>query len=130
MNRLNTLLAATAIAGIGTASSAAEVTMKFGHVGAPGSLFEATVDHFADCVNTSMDGKVEMQTFGSSQLGNDKEMLQKLKLGQIEFALPSSIMSSVDDTFGIFEMPYNSTTFSLKPFWSITPILICEKSTG
>ena len=36
-----------------------------------------------------------MQTFGSSQLGKDKELLQKLKLGQITFSLPSSVMSSV-----------------------------------
>ncbi len=100
------LLAASAAIGIATGASAAEMTMKFGHVGAPGSLFEATANNFAECVNGAMDGKVEVQTFGSSQLGKDKELLQKLKLGQVDFALPSSIMSSVDDSFGIFEMPY------------------------
>nr|WP_295313384.1 TRAP transporter substrate-binding protein [Roseobacter sp.] len=88
-----------------TSLSAAE-TMKFGHVGAPGSLFEATVNNFAECTNAALDGEVEVQTFGSSQLGKDKELLQKLKLGQVDFSLPSSVMSSVDDTFGIFEMPY------------------------
>jgi tripartite ATP-independent transporter DctP family solute receptor len=100
------LLAATAIAGLATSATAAGITMKFGHVGAPGSLFEATVDNFAECVNTTLAGEVEIQTFGSSQLGKDKELLQKLKLGQVDFALPSSVMSSVDDSFGIFEMPY------------------------
>ena len=39
--------------------------------------------------------KAEVQAFGSSQLGKDKELLQKLKLGQITFSLPSSVMSSV-----------------------------------
>lgn len=86
--------------------SAADMTMKFGHVGAPGSLFEATVNNFAECTNAALAGEVEVQTFGSSQLGKDKELLQKLKLGQVDFSLPSSVMSSVDDTFGIFEMPY------------------------
>jgi tripartite ATP-independent transporter DctP family solute receptor len=100
------LLAATAAIGMATGASAAEMTMKFGHVGAPGSLFEATVENFAECVNTAMPDKVDVQTFGSSQLGKDKELLQKLKLGQVDFSLPSSIMSSVDDSFGIFEMPY------------------------
>jgi len=103
-----TLIAtATALFTLGTAPAmAAEMTLKFGHVGAPGSLFESTVNHFAECANTKLDGKVEVQTFGSSQLGKDKELLQKLKLGQVDFALPSSVMSSVDDVFGIFEMPY------------------------
>ncbi|WP_246227592.1 TRAP transporter substrate-binding protein [Roseobacter ponti] len=105
MKHLVKLFAATAICGMATSVSAAE-TMKFGHVGAPGSLFEATVNNFAECTNAALDGEVEVQTFGSSQLGKDKELLQKLKLGQVDFSLPSSVMSSVDDTFGIFEMPY------------------------
>ena len=85
---------------------AADTTLRFGHVGNPGSLFEATVNNFAECVNGAMGDAVEVQTFGASQLGKDQELLQKLKLGQVNFALPSSVMSSVDDTFGIFEMPY------------------------
>ncbi len=106
MKTFTKLLAATAALGIASGVSAAETTMKFGHVGAPGSLFEATVDFFAECSNTALGDAVEVQTFGSSQLGKDKELLQKLKLGQVDFALPSSVMSSVDDSFGIFEMPY------------------------
>jgi len=99
-------LATTAVLGMASSASAAEITMKFGHVGQPGSLFEASVDNFAACVNDTMSDAVEVQTFGSSQLGKDKELLQKLKLGQVDFSLPSSVMSSVDDAFGIFEMPY------------------------
>ncbi|MHA6345681.1 TRAP transporter substrate-binding protein [Roseivivax sp. CAU 1761] len=85
---------------------AAETTLRFGHVGNPGSLFEASVDNFAACVNDAGGDAVEVQTFGSSQLGSDQELLQKLKLNQVAFALPSSVMSSVDETFGVFEMPY------------------------
>ena len=101
-----TLIAALTATTMAGNALAAEMTMKFGHVGEPGSLFEASVNAFAECVNTSMTDKVEVQTFGSSQLGNDQEMLQKLKLNQIDFALPSSVMSSVSETFGVFEMPY------------------------
>ncbi|MEM8699525.1 MAG: TRAP transporter substrate-binding protein [Pseudomonadota bacterium] len=100
------LAGATAIAMTTGAAASAEMVMRFGHVGAPGSLFEASVDQYAACVNERMAGKVDVQTFGSSQLGKDKELLQKLKLGQIAFSLPSSVMSSVDDRFGVFEMPY------------------------
>ncbi len=100
-------LLATALASLmAVPAAAADLTLKFGHVGAPGSLFEATVNHYAACVGDKSGGAIEVQTFGSSQLGKDKELLQKLKLGQVDFALPSSIMSSVSDVFGIFEMPY------------------------
>ncbi|SHL05851.1 tripartite ATP-independent transporter solute receptor, DctP family [Roseovarius marisflavi] len=101
-----TLIATAVAAMLAMPAMAADVTMKFGHVGAPGSLFEATVNNFAACVGDKSGGKIEVQTFGSSQLGKDKELLQKLKLGQVDFALPSSVMSSVSDVFGVFEMPY------------------------
>jgi tripartite ATP-independent transporter DctP family solute receptor len=101
-----TLIAAVVASFAAVPATAADTTLRFGHVGAPGSLFEATVNHYAACVAEKSGGKVEVQTFGSSQLGTDKKLLQKLKLGQVDFALPSSVMSSVDPVFGIFEMPY------------------------
>ncbi len=100
------LISAATAALLAVPGHAAELTLKFGHVGKPGSLFEASVDAFAACSNKALGDKAEVQTFGSSQLGKDKELLQKLKLGQITFSLPSSVMSSVADEFGVFEMPY------------------------
>ena len=85
---------------------AAEMELKFGHVGKPGSLFEASVNEFARRANAKLAGKAKVLTFGSSQLGKDKELLKKLKLGTINFALPSSVMASVADEFGLFDMPY------------------------
>jgi len=101
-----TLIATVVASFAALPATAAETTLKFGHVGAPGSLFEATANNYAACVADKSGGSVEVQTFGSSQLGKDNELLQKLKLGQVDFALPSSVMSSVDSIFGIFEMPY------------------------
>jgi len=103
--RITTLVSAAALAlGLGAAAHAKE--FRFGHVGAPGSLFEATANEFARCVDETSEGAHTVSTFGSSQLGGDRELLQKLKLGQVDFSLPSSVMSSVDPTFGVFEMPY------------------------
>ena len=82
------------------------VELKFGHVGAPGSLFAVSAEEFARRANERLAGRVEVSVFGSSQLGGDEVMLQKLKLGTLDFALPSTIMSSTVDSFGLFEMPY------------------------
>ena len=105
--RLFRILGTAAVASLFVGHAmAAEIELKFGHVGAPGSLFEASANEFAKRVNERMAGKVKIVTFGSSQLGKDKELLQKLKLGTVDFALPSSVMSTVADEFGLFEMPY------------------------
>jgi tripartite ATP-independent transporter DctP family solute receptor len=83
-----------------------ELELTFGHVGAPGSLFEISVNEFAKRANEKLAGKATVTGFGSSQLGKDQELLQKLKLGTVTFALPSTVMSTVADEFGLFEMPY------------------------
>ena len=84
----------------------AQIEIKLGHVGEPGSLFQASADEFAKRANAKLAGKGKVIAFGSSQLGGDKEMIQKLKLGTLDMALPSTVMSSEVDLFGIFEMPY------------------------
>jgi tripartite ATP-independent transporter DctP family solute receptor len=84
----------------------AQLELKFGHVGEPGSLFDVSATEFAKRANAKLAGKATIVVYGSSQLGGDKEMLQKLKLGTLDFALPSTVMSSEADLFGLFEMPY------------------------
>ncbi len=84
----------------------AQTELRLGHVGEPGSLLAAAAEHFAAAANTKLAGKYKIVTFGSSQLGGDKEMMQKLKLGTIDMVEPSTVMSSIADMFGVFEMPY------------------------
>ena len=84
----------------------AQLELKFGHVGEPGSLFDVSATEFAKRANAKLAGKATIVVYGSSQLGGDKEMLQKLKLGTLDLALPSTVMSSEADLFGLFEMPY------------------------
>ena len=98
-------LGLVALAG-GPGTAAAQTEIKLGHVGEPGSLFAASADEFAKRANARLGGKAKVVVFGSSQLGGDKEMLQKVKLGTLDMALPSTVMSSEVDLFGIFEMPY------------------------
>ena len=84
----------------------AQLEIKLGHVGEPGSLFQKSADEFARRANAKLVGKAKVVTYGSSQLGSDEEMIQKLKLGTLDMALPSTVMSSQVDLFGVFEMPY------------------------
>jgi tripartite ATP-independent transporter DctP family solute receptor len=99
------ILTAALIAGT-CGAAYAQTEIKFGHVGEPGSLFAASAEEFAKRANGKLGGKAKVVVYGSSQLGGDKELLQKLKLGTVDLALPSTVMSSEADLFGVFEMPY------------------------
>jgi tripartite ATP-independent transporter DctP family solute receptor len=103
--RLRVTLAATLLAAFSSAGHT-QTEIKFGHVGEPGSLFAASAEEFAKRANAKLGGKAKVVVYGSSQLGGDKELLQKLKLGTVDIALPSTVMSSEADLFGVFEMPY------------------------
>ena len=80
MNQRRTLLIAVLAAAV-AAPAAAQTEIKFGHVGEPGSLFQASADEFAKRANAKLGSKAKVVVYGSSQLGGDKELLQKLKLG-------------------------------------------------
>jgi len=86
--------------------SANALELKFGHVGKPGSLFAETVENFAKIANAKLGSKAKVTVFGSSQLGDDKAGMQKLKLGTVDMWLPSSVMASIHDEFGVFDMPF------------------------
>ncbi|MFZ5538857.1 MAG: TRAP transporter substrate-binding protein [Pseudomonadota bacterium] len=105
--RIRLIAAAFGAAALAAAGGAvAQIEIKFGHVGEPGSLFAASAEEFAKRANAKLGDKAKVVVYGSSQLGGDKELLQKLKLGTVDIALPSTVMSSEADLFGVFEMPY------------------------
>ena len=69
-------------------------------------LIGTAADEFAKRVNEALKERYEVKVFHSSQLGPDEEMLKGIKMGFLEMFEPSTVMSTVDQRFGIFEMPY------------------------
>jgi tripartite ATP-independent transporter DctP family solute receptor len=89
-----------------TVCGAETLELKFGHVGTPGSLFALSADEFAQRANLRLRGRATVVVYGASQLGDDTEVMQKIRLGTVDFALPSTVMSTLVAEFGLFEMPY------------------------
>ncbi len=106
MSPLKLLAAAVVASALSIASASAQTEIKFGHVGEPGSLFDQSAQEFAKRANAKLGNKAKVVIYGSSQLGGDSELMKKLKLGTVDLALPSTVMSSQVPVFGLFEMPY------------------------
>ncbi|MDV2965685.1 TRAP transporter substrate-binding protein DctP [Nitratireductor aquimarinus] len=98
---LAALLPAT---GAGVAQAQEEII--FGLSAATGSLQQQTASEFARRVNEKLDGKAVVKVFDSSQLGKDKDMLQKIKLGTMHLTLPSSTMPDIASEYAIFDLPF------------------------
>ena len=89
-----------------TTGALAQEEIVFAISAAPGSLQQRTAAQFVERANERLGDKAEVKLFDSSQLGKDQELMQKLKLGTVHIALPSSIMSSISDQFALFDMPF------------------------
>jgi tripartite ATP-independent transporter DctP family solute receptor len=106
MSLAKALLSFAAATLLSASVASAQTEVKLGHVGAPGSLFAQSAELFAAKANAALGNKAKVVVYGSSQLGGDSELLKKLKLGTVDLALPSTVMTSVAPEFGVFEMPY------------------------
>ena len=106
MSPLKLFAAAVFASARSVASASAQSEIKCGHVGEPGSLFDQSAQEFAKRANAKLGNKAKVVVYGSSQLGGDGELMKKLKLGTVDLALPSTVMSSQVPVFGLFEMPY------------------------
>lgn len=95
-----------ALAFAATTAAHAETVLKYGVSNIPGGLQFMTGEEFTRRANEVLPDDYKVEFYGSSQLGNDKEMMQKLKLGTVHFSMPSSIMTSIVPEFGLFDMPF------------------------
>jgi TRAP-type transport system periplasmic protein len=91
----------------GNAASAQDkVEIRFGTTNPPGGMQYLSGDEWVKRVNEKAGDLVQADIYGSSQLGDDTEMLQKVRLGTLEVSQPSTIMSTILPEFGLFDMPY------------------------
>lgn len=107
--KLTVILGSAALAlGLWPATAGAQqpVTIRLGHVGFPGSLFDITANKFAQEVNQALKGRVDVKVYHSSQLGSDEAMIKGIRVSSPEMQIPSTVMSTVDQRYGVFEMPY------------------------
>ena len=82
--KFNLKAALTGLAALALASSAqAEQEIIFGISATPGSLQQMTAAEFTKRANERLAGKATVKLFDSSQLGKDKDLMQKLKLGTV-----------------------------------------------
>jgi TRAP-type transport system periplasmic protein len=86
--------------------AAGPIEIQLAHNSPPGSIYDLEATEFARRANLALRGKAVIKVIGESKLGNDAQMLEKLKKGELDFSMPSTVMSSVSPAFSVFEVPY------------------------
>ncbi len=80
--------------------------VRVGHIGFTGSPFDYGAGRFEELVEARFPGRVDVRVFGAAQLGEDREMLDGLRLGTLQMHIPSSVLHSVAPEFALFDLPF------------------------
>ncbi|WP_034421110.1 TRAP transporter substrate-binding protein [Thermanaerosceptrum fracticalcis] len=82
-------------------------TIKVGHVLAPDHPYTIGLKKFAELVDQKTQGKVKVEVFHSSQLGNERDMIEALQLGTQQMALVSTApLAGFTKKFLVFDLPF------------------------
>lgn len=93
--------------GTETVQSGEVKTLRLGHVLAPTHPYTLGGEKFAELVNEKTNGGIEVEVFHSSQLGNERDMIEGLQLGTLEMAIVSTApLSSFLEEFLVFDLPF------------------------
>jgi len=73
---------------------------------ASNSLQGRSAAKFAEDLQSELGDAHKVEFYADGQLGDEKELMQKLRLGTVQFTLISSIMTNVAPEFALFDMPF------------------------
>lgn len=70
------------------------------------SLQGQSAERFATELQARLGDAHTVEFYSDAQLGDEEELMQKLRLGTVHFTLLSSIMTNVSDEFALFDLPF------------------------
>lgn len=99
------------LAGCGSSSTgskeAGAKVIKLGHCHPPDSQFHLGSVKFAELVAQKTNGKVKIEVFHSSQLGDEPELAEGVRVGTMDMALlATGNVAKFEPKFNIFDLPY------------------------
>jgi tripartite ATP-independent transporter DctP family solute receptor len=112
--RRHLLLACLALAGLGAqAQDIQERTIKFGHLNNTDHPVSLGVKKFAELLAAKSGGKLKVQEFPSSTLGNELQQQSALQGGVQEMSAPATTsLAGIVKEFGLIDFPFAVSNFA------------------
>ncbi|RJE83960.1 TRAP transporter substrate-binding protein [Paenibacillus sp. 1011MAR3C5] len=83
-----------------------KVKLRLGHITGESDAWHVGALKFAELVKEKSNGTVEVEIYPSSTLGNDRDLIEGMQLGSVDFALVAGVLSNFYEPFSILELPY------------------------
>lgn len=86
---------------------AAPVTLKLGHIAEPENVYGQGADHFAKLVKERSNGEINIQVYPSSQLGNQRDLVEGLGMGTVDMTLTgTAVLGNFVPEVAVFDLPF------------------------
>ncbi|MBQ4567877.1 MAG: DctP family TRAP transporter solute-binding subunit [Desulfovibrio sp.] len=86
---------------------AAPLTLKLGHIAEPENPYGQGADYFAKLVKERTNGEVEIKVYPSSQLGNQRDLVEGLTFGTVDMTLTgTAVMGNFVPEVAVFDLPF------------------------
>lgn len=89
-----------------SAGSGKTVKLRLGHIAGESDAWNKGALKFAELVKEKSGGTVEIEVYPSSTLGNDRDLIEGMQLGSVDFALVAGVLSNFYQPYSILELPY------------------------
>lgn len=97
----------TASNGAAQGSTEATYSFKLTHVTQPSHIWHRTAEKFNEELQQRSNGRMKVDLFPASQLGTEKDMVQQIQSGSIEFGIiTNAYMSTREDAFNGWHLPF------------------------
>jgi len=91
----------------GCSQSDKKVVLKLGHIAEPTNPYGQGADHFAKLVTEKSKGAIEVKVFPSSQLGDQKALIEGLIYGTVDMTLTGTAeLGTFQPQVAVFDMPF------------------------
>ena len=99
-------MAVAAVSLFASSAAYAQQDIVFAISAPTGSLQHQTSEEFVRIANERLGELAQVKLFPDAQLGDDKDVMQKIRFGTVHITLPSSTMPEVDSRFAVFDLPF------------------------
>ena len=101
------ILVVLLIVSVGTAFAKDKIKLNFAHHSAAGTGNDLDSKAFISALTEMVGDKVEVKYFPGGQIGDQRELIEQVKLGSLEMCLANPpLLSNMIPKFGVMDLPY------------------------
>jgi tripartite ATP-independent transporter DctP family solute receptor len=82
------------------------VTLKLGHIQSESDFWHLGALKFKEEVERLSDGSMVVEIYPNSQLGGDRDMVEGMQIGTVDFALVAGVLGNFESSIQLLELPY------------------------